>query len=237
MCSEALENGECVRLVCFCVFHWACIDQMARRILENAPQTAPAGFTCPNCAEGLFPAANVVSPVADQLRETLKGVNWARAGLGLPLLEPSSEVKPEATPMGPRPAPEGISATPPSNVKHEVAIAFDTPTSRKTNAMNTAAFEHLKTSPLLQDPDENKYQRKSGLELLMRWLKATLGASASSRRRQSPAKRYLMMALLLFVGFVTFLALMSYLSKGSGDYSDPMLDPLNNPNIRVGSDR
>jgi hypothetical protein len=41
---------------------------------------------CPSCKVGLFPANNLVSPVADVLREKLAGVNWARAGLGLPLV-------------------------------------------------------------------------------------------------------------------------------------------------------
>jgi hypothetical protein len=41
---------------------------------------------CPSCKVGLFPASNLVSPVADVLREKLAGVNWARAGLGLPLV-------------------------------------------------------------------------------------------------------------------------------------------------------
>mgnify|MGYP001791863795 FL=1 len=34
----------------------------------------------------IFPAANVVSPVADRLKDLLARVNWARAGLGLPLV-------------------------------------------------------------------------------------------------------------------------------------------------------
>jgi len=65
------------------VYHWACLDQFAHQL---PPTTAPAGYTCPSCKVGLFPAHNLVSPVADVLREKLAGVNWARAGLGLPLV-------------------------------------------------------------------------------------------------------------------------------------------------------
>lgn len=67
------------------MFHWACLDAHARRLPAT---TAPAGYTCPfsNCSQLLFPAPNLVSPVADVLREKLAGVNWARAGLGLPLV-------------------------------------------------------------------------------------------------------------------------------------------------------
>lgn len=48
--------------------------------------TAPAGYQCPSCQSALFPPSNLVSPVADVLREKLAGVNWARAGLGLSLV-------------------------------------------------------------------------------------------------------------------------------------------------------
>lgn len=114
LCTRELANEDCVRLVCYRkyqelnlfkprprevrrhfttlllspvadVFHWGCIDAHARRLPAT---TAPAGYTCPfsNCTQVLFPAANLVSPVADVLREKLAGVNWARAGLGLPLV-------------------------------------------------------------------------------------------------------------------------------------------------------
>ncbi|KAJ4447493.1 hypothetical protein ANN_09500 [Periplaneta americana] len=73
------------------VYHWACLDQFSRQL---PPTTAPAGYTCPSCKVGLFPANNLVSPVADVLREKLAGVNWARAGLGLPLLSEDHEQKP-----------------------------------------------------------------------------------------------------------------------------------------------
>jgi len=65
------------------VFHWGCLDHYARQL---PPNTAPAGYTCPLCKSCVFPANNVVSPVADTLRDLLSKVNWARAGLGLPLV-------------------------------------------------------------------------------------------------------------------------------------------------------
>lgn len=65
------------------MFHWACLDKYAR---ELPATTAPAGYTCPTCKDRIFPDSKLVSPVADVLREKLAGVNWARAGLGLPLV-------------------------------------------------------------------------------------------------------------------------------------------------------
>jgi hypothetical protein len=92
------------------VFHWVCLDKWARSLPAN---TAPAGYTCPTCQECIFPAETLASPVADSLRKILSEVNWARAGLGLPLLEERVERKPHFSdvPNGPRPAPEGESLT------------------------------------------------------------------------------------------------------------------------------
>jgi hypothetical protein len=97
------------------VFHWVCLDKWARSLPNN---TAPAGYTCPACSECIFPPDNLVSPVADALRKVLAEVNWARAGLSLPLLEERKERRPEFTiPAGPRPPPEGESVTATSTQK------------------------------------------------------------------------------------------------------------------------
>ncbi|XP_046401407.1 zinc finger protein-like 1 [Ischnura elegans] len=90
LCSKDLASGDCLRLTCFHVYHWACLDRYARQL---PPTTAPAGYTCPTCKEVIFPSPNLVSPVADVLRQVLAGVNWARTGLGLPLLSEEREHK------------------------------------------------------------------------------------------------------------------------------------------------
>lgn len=101
LCTKDLSQEDCIRLTCYRkyseqlivldtvtfkildVYHWTCLDRLARELPST---TAPAGYTCPSCRSALFPATNLVSPVADVLREKLAGVNWARAGLGLPLV-------------------------------------------------------------------------------------------------------------------------------------------------------
>lgn len=65
------------------IFHWPCLNHYAQQFPAN---TAPAGYTCPTCNAGIFPPQNMVSPVADKLKTLLSTVNWARAGLGLPLV-------------------------------------------------------------------------------------------------------------------------------------------------------
>jgi len=85
LCSDDLVNGETVRLLCFHIVHWSCLDSWAKSLPAT---TAPAGYTCPVCQRMcLFPALNQVSPIADALRNRLADVNWARVGLGLPLMD------------------------------------------------------------------------------------------------------------------------------------------------------
>ncbi|XP_013183670.2 zinc finger protein-like 1 homolog [Amyelois transitella] len=90
ICTKNLSEGECIRLTCYHVFHWACAESRYRSLPQT---TAPAGYQCPSCATPVFPPQNLVSPVADVLREKLAGVNWARAGLGLPLLSEDQDLK------------------------------------------------------------------------------------------------------------------------------------------------
>ncbi|XP_078586129.1 zinc finger protein-like 1 homolog, partial [Branchiostoma floridae x Branchiostoma japonicum] len=91
LCGGALADGDVVRLICYDVFHWSCLNNVFHWSCLNSyaqklpANTAPAGYTCPKCNSGIFPPPNMVSPVADNLRSWLSQVNWARAGLGLPL--------------------------------------------------------------------------------------------------------------------------------------------------------
>ncbi|XP_065140682.1 zinc finger protein-like 1 isoform X2 [Paramisgurnus dabryanus] len=88
LCSQPLDFQDTVRLVCYDLFHWSCLNELA----SHQPLfTAPAGYQCPTCQGPVFPPPNLANPVADTLREQLSSVNWARAGLGLPLIEDTLE--------------------------------------------------------------------------------------------------------------------------------------------------
>lgn len=76
--------------MCYDLFHWSCLNDLASQL---PPNTAPAGYQCPSCQGPIFPPSNLVSPVASTLREKLSTVNWARAGLGLPLIEETAAVE------------------------------------------------------------------------------------------------------------------------------------------------
>ena len=65
------------------IFHWSCFDAYERALPAN---TAPAGYLCPVCSACIFPPPNSSSPVIEALCSLLATVNWARAGLGLPMV-------------------------------------------------------------------------------------------------------------------------------------------------------
>ncbi|MEQ2289465.1 Zinc finger protein-like 1, partial [Ameca splendens] len=94
LCNNPLATQDTVRLICYDVFHWACLNNLASRLPLH---TAPAGYQCPSCQGPVFPPSNLASPVADVLKEQLSSVNWARAGLGLPLIEEPVGVLEETT--------------------------------------------------------------------------------------------------------------------------------------------
>ncbi|XDB66030.1 PREDICTED: zinc finger protein-like 1 isoform X2 [Capra hircus] len=94
LCNIPLAARETTRLICYDLFHWACLNERAAQLPRN---TAPAGYQCPSCSGPIFPPTNLAGPVASALREKLATVNWARAGLGLPLID--ELVSPEPEPL------------------------------------------------------------------------------------------------------------------------------------------
>ncbi|OWF38680.1 zinc finger protein-like 1 homolog [Mizuhopecten yessoensis] len=120
LCTKVLtaDNEQCVRLTCYDVFHWHCLNRYANQM---PPNTAPAGYACPTCNAGIFPAQNVASPVAVELRQMLSQVNWARAGLGLPLID---EPEPPPSPAPPMEVPIEIQQ---QTLQQTIPMAQSTP--------------------------------------------------------------------------------------------------------------
>ena len=84
LCKNLLKEEPTVRLICYDVFHWSCLDKYAASLPAN---TAPAGYQCPKCKECLFPPQNLVSPVVEALRAKLETVQWSRIGLSESLVQ------------------------------------------------------------------------------------------------------------------------------------------------------
>ncbi|XP_061092734.1 zinc finger protein-like 1 [Conger conger] len=278
LCSTPLAAQDTVRLVCYDVFHWSCLNDLATRLPLH---TAPAGYQCPSCQGPVFPPSNLASPVADVLREHLSSVNWARAGLGLPLIEETVEdeedssqdvtdynswtsfesIRPPAPPLqavdahptqsynpdpGPPPPPAeldfgvtqdngGLVAQthPVVSVSIPMAVANESITihtaSSPRKVYDTRESGHSSVTQI--DFDDDKYRRRPALSWFAQILK---NRSGSKRTALTLKQRVLLVLLLGVLGFFTLIIIMAKLGRVSAD-SDPNLDPLLNPHIRVGN--
>ncbi|XP_055004458.1 zinc finger protein-like 1 [Boleophthalmus pectinirostris] len=276
LCDTPLADQDTVRLVCYDVFHWACLNNLASRLPLH---TAPAGYQCPSCQGPVFPPSNLASPIADVLKEQLSSVNWARAGLGLPLIEePLVDLEETKAPdvtdyndwstFDAREQSEAYpshsyntSLSPPSNatntisatVQEEVGAARKNgePTTQEhvvvnfnTASINDTLTIHAASSPrkvydtrdighssVTQiDFDDDKYRRRPALS----WFAQVLKNRTGGKRTSLTWKQRMFMFLLVGVlGFFTLIIIMAKLGRASAG-SDPNLDPLLNPNIRVG---
>ncbi|XP_008549102.1 zinc finger protein-like 1 [Microplitis demolitor] len=234
LCSNELKNGDCVRLVCYHVYHWPCLDQHARSLPST---TAPAGYVCPTCKYPIFPAPNLVSPVADVLKEKLVSVNWARAGLGLPLLSndreslaqesklPSIETTVFQNHVPPPASPSVATARTSSNVNsinthinnvhsmnnnsnhRQQGPPYSVVNMESTNQLDRKIFAtHDDSKNMSIDHDENKYQRRPALDRLLHVWKLLKQTKKDARRRGSkPESVYTRYAILAVIGIVSFI--------------------------------
>ncbi|TKR86949.1 hypothetical protein L596_011441 [Steinernema carpocapsae] len=240
LCNQLLGTGETVRLQCLHVFHWSCLNSRMKQLPST---TAPAGYMCPCCKEAVFPASNQTSPVIDRLRIMLMKANWARNGLGHPIL-------PELDHMH---VPEPV-IVPPPVVPQPMRNPRDTPTvldvegytqnyappqetqftSRSKGPMSFEEPNSAETSRLLgrdADSPENKYKRRSASEWLTRWFRSRLDHHGDSHIGNGRRKVFLIfLVIFVLITFFTILSRGGYLGPSS---DDPMFDPKANPHIRA----
>lgn len=215
----------------------------------------------------MFPPSNLASPVADVLKEQLSSVNWARAGLGLPLIEESvqettahdvtdytdwsvfdaeeqSQIFPghsystslSQTPSSASPpAPEDL-GDPRKN--GDTVVNFTATPTCDTVTIHTASSPRKiydtrdggHSSVTQIDFDDDKYRRRPALSWFAQILKNRTGGKRSSL---SWKQRVFMLLVVGVLGFFTLIIIMAKLGRASAGL-DPNLDPLLNPNIRVG---
>ncbi|GBN12530.1 Zinc finger protein-like 1 [Araneus ventricosus] len=249
MCKTELAEGDCIRLTCYHVFHWDCLNKYA---LSMLPQTPPEGYTCPVCNSCVFPQPNVVSPVAEALRNALLNVNWARVGLGYPAIEnnllneSSHSNNVQFSPLraasslplenSAKPAPininSAVSQMDMNSVRPEPYGASYT-TSYTSPRKLYDATEHGHVRAPTRDHDEDKYKRRSAFEWFGRWFKSR--TMHGKNRKKDPNvfyKKWMVLLVLCLIGLCTLCILFLKLGRASAD-SDPLLDPRFNPNIRV----
>uniref|UniRef100_A0A1I8F1R5 Zinc finger protein-like 1 homolog n=1 Tax=Wuchereria bancrofti TaxID=6293 RepID=A0A1I8F1R5_WUCBA len=259
LCSMSLESKETVRLKCLHLFHWECLDAWARHLPGN---TAPAGYKCQQCQEGIFPAPNQTSPIIERLQAVLQQANWARAGLGLSLL-------PELDSL-PSPA-SGI----PSMITHSVSgkqnyvnehsvlyeanlnvgnIRSDTPatvvdvgdeynrqeqqrqfTARKPTNLNENNYAITSSLLLSKDRDEDLPENKYKRRAASEWLNRWFRSRYGRRPVFDPRaqwKRGIFYIIVCIIIVMTVFTIFSRLISNRSN-DDPAFNPLANPDIRI----
>ncbi|XP_031568074.1 zinc finger protein-like 1 homolog [Actinia tenebrosa] len=261
LCNGSLEEGDVVRLVCYDVFHLACINKFCQSL---PPNTAPAGYTCPNCKHPIFPPENMVSPVVDQLRQKLSNIAWARAGLGLPVIptqapeqsktlqetqhrEVSASYNDEVKPNSYYTTPTSSRVEQRPQRDHIVQMSQQTVTPlqathtqqghiRNEGTVSRKTFDkhHEDLQQPSYDHDENKYQRRGAIDWFTRWFRTRVNKPTSSPIDDPSAslKRTMMIFFLVILAFVTIVVIMTRVGRSAAD-RDPFLDPMANPHIKV----
>lgn len=216
LCRKELVTGDCIRLLCYHVFHWQCLNEHCSQLPST---TAPAGYTCPTCGHEVIPKENVVSPVADVIRRKLDSAAWALPPHRRHQGSRSLNAAVDSNWSAPSPTPNGHASFRDNSANSTAARKFsEAPTMQKS----------FVTTPLLNE-DEDKYKRKSVLELANRWFqsKALLGT-----RRREPSRRW---AALIVAGVALILVIIYFMARvGRGSIEgDPFLDPNSNPDIHI----
>uniref|UniRef100_UPI00398F339A zinc finger protein-like 1 isoform X2 n=1 Tax=Pristiophorus japonicus TaxID=55135 RepID=UPI00398F339A len=216
LCNVPLASKDTVRLVCYDLFHWSCLNEMAAQLPRN---TAPAGYQCPSCKGPIFPPANMASPVAGILKEKLSTVNWARAGLGLPLIEEMEPLQDQ----------ESLDA---SDYTDWSSFSGNALASSPRKVYDTIARDTAKPTSTQIDFDDDKYRRRPALSWFARWFKNTAG---SKKQPLSRFQRFVVILILGILGFLTLVVVMSKLGRASVE-NDPNWDVMQNPHIQVGAE-
>lgn len=230
LCGNALENSECVRLICYHVFHWACLNQRQGALPEN---TAPGGHTCPSCSHPIFPPVNLISPVADVLRSRLGQVNWGRNELGLPLL---SEEKIESVMSTPSLDQTNIHSNMEKHKQNGVFYNNRNQTASPHSVLLMDSFNPPSTDihansrrPLLPrqspiggiDRDDNKYKRRTPAEIFSRWSRRFYAPSS-----RPPWRRTWFIVLSGFLIFVLVIYLLAAFGRGSSSDDSAWQNPM-----------
>ncbi|KAE8607324.1 hypothetical protein XENTR_v10011135 [Xenopus tropicalis] len=266
LCNTLLSSKETARLVCYDLFHWSCLNDLATQL---PPNTAPAGYRCPSCQGPVFPPSNLVSPVAATLREKLSTVNWARAGLGLPLIEVAEPVDDTMSHDETdyrdwsvvNSSSDNLSETP--ETTSQTGYAYNSvPTSVAQHSLNVnMSQDHAVTirdtgsdsltinagsSPRkVYDTRETARGQDAVIDFdddkyrrrpTLSWLARILRNRSGSKSR--PASSMQRFLVILIIGVLGFLTLILLMSKlgRASADNDPNLDPLLNPHIHVGKE-
>lgn len=114
-----------------------------------------------------------------------------------------------------------------SVVNIDSSLGLSTQASRRV----CEAYDDPKDLPF--DHDENKYQRKSAIEWILRWWKLIPSKAPRRRFASSLYKRYIVMTVVIILLLVGLTLLCSWLGRMATD-GDTSFDVMANPNVKFG---
>ncbi|KAH7939904.1 hypothetical protein HPB52_018886 [Rhipicephalus sanguineus] len=225
ICRKELSNGTCTRLLCYHVFHWACLDEYCKRMPKT---TAPAGYGCPSCGSAIVPASHIESPVADALNVLLKAASWANASPSIP------EIPQQKQPSGPQGDVHEASAS----SANSLAQSAPPPWRAQSSAPNAAPPMHTTIAP--ENSVNYGTAANSHMTSSRKIFTATQGNFVTSapdydedkRDPHTFLKRWVVLSILIVLGLFTVVYFLMHWGRAAAE-SDPLLDPRLNPDIRV----
>ncbi|KAI1284966.1 Zinc finger protein-like 1 [Halotydeus destructor] len=236
LCQQDLSQDDTIRLLCYHLFHWKCLDAMAKQLPSHTP---PAGYQCPDCHKAIFPATTSNSPIAIQLKNAFSNVEWAKVGISLSMVGNGNVSLSESSTDGfngdvpqvvhyNQSSSDSIPVAVSNVMSHFASSSPDTSgyTLRKVHDSNRRSESH---SPLL-DSDDKKYQRKGPFEFLTRLFSSRQTLNASS---VSSFRRLIIIGILLVLALFLCVYYLVQLGRDNAEH-DLSLDPAFNPHIRVG---
>ncbi|KAL3216517.1 hypothetical protein MRX96_033018 [Rhipicephalus microplus] len=175
---------------------------------------------CEHCMVAQHPTKQPSGPQGDSRQANKSPVNSLAQSAPPPWRAQSS---------APNTAPPLHTAIAPENsVNYGTATNSHLTSSRKVFTATQANF--VTSAP---DYDEDKYKRRSGFELLSRWIKSrTIMAGSRRRDPHTFLKRWVVLSILIVLGLFTVVYFLMHWGRAAAE-SDPLLDPRLNPNIRV----
>jgi hypothetical protein len=181
-----------------------------------------ASIKCPRCKDEVFPPSNVVSPVADQLRQALKSFWWGRKGLGLEIQDEvtyeedeiltttlqataderemfASEDQLTSTPMA-------VVSNEVSHVGHVTLDLYDQPINRNIGMTDMLGVHQTNQ----HSQEDDKYKPKDPIKTARRWIK---NQQHDDYNISFITKRHILVILLIIGTIVTLLILMTRVGR------------------------
>lgn len=188
LCQQNLSIDHCIRLLCYHVFHWNCLNNYGESITSANQGSGDISVNCPSCNVPLAPPTDISSPLAEEIRKQLSTAQWCRANLSRSSPLPTSNnisndivIRNNISENGPKlssqlaPAFHPLPQPPPVVIpfNHDNPLDCDEFINSVPNARKFFNGNHVfyDSHTNIRDVDEDKYRRRSMLETIYKWLR------------------------------------------------------------------